>query len=211
MELSRLSPAPARYTGIGLVIAVHVVAITALSVAFIKPAPKPQHPLEFRPVPKAPEPPQQPVDRVKAPQPVITPVPLPPIPIPEAPTITPDPIPHEPNPTAVPVDRTAPTGTATVATPPIAKPQAQPQAAGAVCSVMPRPEVPTVNWAGEAVLQAVATVRGGRVVTSEFRVLQGALDSKSRRALQRSVEAALAGYRCQGDAMFQQDFAFRLD
>ena len=29
--------------------------------------------------------------------------------------------------------------------------------------------------------------------------------------VQRSVDAALAGYQCQGDAMFQQDFAFRID
>jgi len=61
------------------------------------------------------------------------------------------------------------------------------------------------------VLQVIATVRGGRVVGSEFRVTQGALDGKTRRALQRAVESALAGYQCQGDAMFQQDFAFTLD
>jgi hypothetical protein len=49
------------------------------------------------------------------------------------------------------------------------------------------------------------------VVASDFRVMQGALDGKAKRSLQRSVEAALAGYQCQGDATFQQDFAFRLD
>ena len=76
---------------------------------------------------------------------------------------------------------------------------------------MPRPEVPVLNWAGEAVLHVVATVRGGRVVGTEFSVLQGALDGKSKRALQRSVESALGGYQCQGDASFQQDFAFRLE
>jgi hypothetical protein len=42
-------------------------------------------------------------------------------------------------------------------------------------------------------------------------VAQGALDGKTRRSLQRSVDSALAGYQCQGDAMFQQDFAFRID
>ena len=44
-----------------------------------------------------------------------------------------------------------------------------------------------------------------------MRVAQGALDGKTRRSLQRAVETALAGYQCQGDAMFQQDFAFTLD
>ncbi|MEE8614816.1 MAG: hypothetical protein V3T11_06350, partial [Roseateles sp.] len=85
------------------------------------------------------------------------------------------------------------------------------QSPGAVCSVMPRPDVPAVSWSGEAVLNVIATVRGGRVVGTEFRVSQGALDGKSRRALQRAVESALAGYQCQGDATFQQDFAFRLE
>jgi hypothetical protein len=212
MELSRLSPAPARYTGIGIVIAVHVVAITALSLAFIKPAPKHQAPLVFKSVPKAPEPPPQPLEPIKAREPVILPVPLPPIPTPTEPTITPEPTIFDPSAKSGPTtDGPVPTGTATVAPPVIPKTQPQVQRPGAVCSVMPRPEVPTVNWAGEAVLQVVATVRGGRVVGSEFRVTQGALDSKSRRALQRSVEAALAGYQCQGDAMFQQDFAFRLE
>lgn len=84
-------------------------------------------------------------------------------------------------------------------------------APGAVCAVMPRPEVPVVSWSGEAVLQVVATVRGGRVVGTDVRVAQGVMDGKTRRALQRSVESALAGYQCQGDAVFQQDFAFRLD
>jgi hypothetical protein len=104
---------------------------------------------------------------------------------------------------------TASTGAAT-ATPPAKKAEAY-STPGAICSVMPRPEVPAINWSGEAVLQVLATVRGGRVVGSEFRVAQGTLDGKTRRSLQRAVESALAGYQCQGDAVFQQDFAFRLD
>jgi hypothetical protein len=76
---------------------------------------------------------------------------------------------------------------------------------------MPKPDLPALNWSGEAVLNVIATVRGGRVVGTEFRVTQGALDSKTKRSLQRAAESALAGYQCQGDAMFQQDFAFRID
>lgn len=211
MELSRHSPAPARYTGLGLVIAVHVLAITALSVAFVRPTPKPQGPIEVKQVPKLQEPPPQPVDHVKATQPIITTVPIPPIPTPTEPTITPDPLVFDPSAKATPpTDRPIPTGPATVVPPPVL-PKIGIQSPGAVCSVMPRPEVPALNWAGEAVLRVVATVRGGRVVGTEFSVLQGALDGKSKRALQRSVESALGGYQCQGDASFQQDFAFRLE
>ncbi len=212
MELSRLSPAPARYTGIGLVIAVHVVAITALSVAFVKPMPKVPGPIEFRPVPKMPEPPPQPVDHFKAQQPIITTVPVPPLPVPAEPTITPYPVIYDPAARVTPAtDGPVATGMPTVAGPVLAPAQPQVQRPGAVCSTMPRPDLPALNWSGEAVLHALATVRGGRVVASEIRVAQGAVDSKTRRALQHSVEAALAGYQCAGDAMFEQDFAFRLD
>lgn len=212
MELSRLSPAPARYTGIGLVVAVHVVAITALSLAFVKPASKPPGPIEFRQLPRTPEPPPRPIDHFKAPQPVIASLPVPPLPVPADPTITPDPIVYDPTARATPTtDGPVATGTPAGATQAIPKAKPQVQHPGAVCSTMPRPELPALNWSGEAVLHALATVRSGRVVASEVRVAQGVLDAKARRALQRSVESALAGYQCAGDAMFEQDFAFRLD
>jgi hypothetical protein len=54
-------------------------------------------------------------------------------------------------------------------------------------------------------------VRDGRVIGSVFHMIQGGPDAKTRRALQRAVESALAGYQCQGDAVFPQDFAFRID
>ncbi len=212
MELSRLSPAPARYTGIGLVIAVHLIAITALSVAFVKPVPRVPGPIEFRPVPKTPEPPPQPVEHIKARQPIVAPVPVAALPLPDDPTITPDPVIYDPAARATPATAgPVATGGATVAGPALAPAQPQVQRPGAVCATMPRPDLPALNWSGEAVLHALATVRGGRVVASEIRVAQGALDSRTRRALQHSVEAALAGYQCAGNAMFEQDFAFRLD
>lgn len=211
MELSRLSPAPARFTGIGVVIAVHIAAITALSLGFIKPAAKPKEPtVLLPPIPKTPEPPPPQQPPIRAAQPIIPTVPVQPLPAPDEPTITPDPIRFD-GPTTPTTDGPTATGPTTVAPPPASRSQTQVSAPGAVCSLMPRPEVPALNWSGEAVLQVLATVRGGRVVGSEIRVMQGALDGKSRRALQHSVEAALAGYRCHGDAMFQQDFAFRLD
>lgn len=212
MELSRQSPVPARFTGIGIVIAVHVVAIAALSLAFVKPTPKPPGPIEFRRVPEAPPPPQEPPPVVRATRPDLPQVPVPDVPIPDwrvdtAPPITTAPLRND--------GVAPPTGGPTVgtSTPTVAVTQDPPvvRTAGAVCSVMPRPELPMLNWSGEAVLHALATVRDGRVIASEIRVAQGAMDAKSRRALQRSVEAALAGYQCAGNATFQQDFAFSID
>jgi len=212
MDLSRQSPAPTRYVGIGLVVALHLAGIYALSAGLITPLARHQEPTTFKPLPPdTPKPkPLEPI-QLAAPilkTPEVIPVPMPPIEIAptQEPTIATVPLTSESRPTT----STGPTGPVVVAQqPPVTKPAIS--APGAVCSVMPRPEVPTLSWTGEAVLQVIATVRGGRVVGSEFRIAQGALDGKSRRALQRSVESALAGYQCQGDATFQQDFAFRID
>ena len=215
MDLSRpfpnRAPSPARYAGIGLVVALNLAGIYALSVGLIKPPTKVREIIELKRLP--PEPPQTPpvVEPLRPTQPKLqTPQPIP-VPIPDI-TITPT---ETPLITTTPL-RGAPApvissglAKSDVAPPPTAQPQIR--TPGAVCSVMPRPEVPAVNWSGEAVLQVIATVRDGRVVGSDFRVAQGALDGKTRRSLQRSVESALAGYQCQGDATFQQDFAFRLD
>jgi hypothetical protein len=214
MDLSHptyAAPKPKRYVGLGLVVALHVAGICALSAGLVRVPPEPARIIEFKPLPPdvTPEPPKpepRPVERpvFKEVQPI-------PIPMPDDPRIAQDPVV-----TTTPLREGTPTPTSvgTVHADALpAQPAAQPrlQAPGAVCSVMPAPDMPALNWSGEAVLQVVATVRGGRVVGSDFRLTQGAPDSKTRRTLQRAVEAALSGYQCQGDALFQQDFAFRVD
>jgi hypothetical protein len=213
MNLSRHAPAPTRYVGIGLVVALHLAGIYALSAGLIKPPQRVAEPTTFRPLP--PDPPKS----LPEPRPVLADAPkldtprLITVPVPDI--IIADPI-ADPSAQVTTTTHkveapTGPTGPARPETPSLPAVQPRITAPGAVCSVMPRPDVPVVAWSGEAVLNVVATVRGGRVVGSEVRVTQGALDSKTRRSLQRAVETALAGYQCQGDAMFQQDFAFRLD
>jgi hypothetical protein len=180
------APKPKSYVGIGLVVALHLAGIYALSAGLIRPEVKP-------------------IENITLP---VIQVPLPVIDIAQsqdAPLIATVVASTEPKPV---VAHPGATGLGDAARPET-KPQVQ--TPGAVCSVMPKPDVPAVNWSGEAVLQVIATVRAGRVVGSEVRVAQGALDGKTRRSLQRSVDSALAGYQCQGDAMFQQDFAFRID
>ena len=207
------APKPKSYVGIGLVVALHLAGIYALSAGLITPKAKPAEIITLKPLPpevhrEPPPPPPVQVDK-----PVMRDLPVIHVPTPDI-DIAP------PQETPLISTTVAPKNTTPVVTQPghtqpgaqtSAGAQTQVQTPGAVCSTMPRPEVPAVNWSGEAVLQVIATVRGGRVVGSEFRVAQGALDGKTRRSLQRAVESALAGYQCQGDAMFQQDFAFRLD
>lgn len=212
LTFSDRAPQPKSYVGIGFVVALHLAAIYALSAGLMK-TPPPRHestpikplPPEVREIP----PPQEPA---LPPRPIFRDVHIP-IPEPTEPVVAPqDPVirgtvVREPGPiTDGPTAGTVPT-----VVPPTTKPDTSIKAPGAVCSMMPKPEVPVVNWAGEAVLQVIATVRGGRVVGTDFRVAQGALDGKTKRSLQRSVESALAGYQCQGDATFQQEFAFRID
>ncbi|WP_458232874.1 hypothetical protein [Roseateles sp. P5_E8] len=206
------APQPKSYLGISLVVAVHLAAIYAFSAGLIKSPPKPPEIITLKPLaPEIPDvvpPPPVRADRPTLPDPQRVLVPIPDIIITapqEAPLISAGVAPTDPGPVV-----THP-GPPQVVTPSQPGTRLQVQTPGAVCSVMPKPELPALNWSGEAVLQVMATVRGGRVVGSDFRVAQGALDSKTKRSLQRSVESALAGYQCQGDAMFQQDFAFRLD
>jgi hypothetical protein len=212
--LPHRAPQPRSYLGIGLVLALHLAGIYALSAGLLHPEAKLRSNIVLRPLPPE-APPELPrPEPLRADQPQLRDLPViqaqPPVidfVAPQesaAPAAVVAPTEGIPAPArAMPAQGLAPTQ------PAVAGPQVQ--APGAVCSVMPRPEVPAVNWSGEAVLQAIATVRGGRVVGADVRVTQGAPDGKTRRALQRSVESALAGYACQGDAMFQQDFAFRVD
>jgi hypothetical protein len=207
------APKPRNYVGIGFVAAVHLAAIYAFSAGMIHAPVRVKEPTVL--LPPIPDKPKQPEvlrdPAFKPDKPTFAPVPVPEVPTPptwqDAPTITPSPVSD-----AAPVTAVGPTTAAgPTAVPGPAQTAPSIQTPGAVCSVMPKPEMPAVNWAGEAVLQVMATVRGGRVVGTDFRVVQGVLDGKTKRSLQRSVESALAGYQCQGDAMFQQDFAFRLD
>ncbi|MFN3305129.1 MAG: hypothetical protein ACK44A_15640 [Roseateles sp.] len=213
MNLSRPAPAPHRYVGIGLVVALHLAGIYALSTGLIHPPARPPALTAVRPLPPDVQPPP-PTEPLRAPDPRFKDMPpLMPIPQPAVDVvIAADPVIS----TAAPADAgvQAPgSGPARAEPAAPAQPAATPQvqSPGAVCATMPRPEVPVVNWTGEAVLRVIATVRNGRVVGSEFRLAQGSPDARTRRALQRAVDVALAGYQCQGDAMFQQDFAFRID
>ncbi|HEY1399624.1 hypothetical protein [Roseateles sp.] len=83
---------------------------------------------------------------------------------------------------------------------------------GAICTQMAAPEMPAVNWSGEALFRAVADVQGGRVVAVQLQALGGAMDARTRRAFSNAIEGTLKSrYVCPGEHRFQQDFAFRMD
>jgi hypothetical protein len=188
------------------------VAIWTLSVAFVRtPAPPKERTVLLPPIPdvlrREPPPPQQPLNKPRLDDVLVDRIPVP----------NDDYLPRQTAAEPARMDDGAPTGIALIGggtAEPLVPPQPERKAAtvaGPVCVEMPRPEAPAVNWAGNAVLQAVATVQGGRMVGTEIRVVQGSMDARTRRALTHAVEAALAGYRCPGDQRFQQEFSFRIE
>jgi protein TonB len=81
-----------------------------------------------------------------------------------------------------------------------------------VCTKMGTPEAPAVNWSGEALYKAVATVKAGRVASVEITALRGGVDRKAQRQLIQAIEATLRDtYECPGDHVFEQEFQFKID
>ncbi|MDR7335540.1 hypothetical protein [Roseateles asaccharophilus] len=79
---------------------------------------------------------------------------------------------------------------------------------GMVCRVMPRPQLPVVQWKGQAIYKAVATVREGRIVGAEYTILSAGVDRTVHRAFIESMERAFQAYDCPGNHVFEQEFMF---
>lgn len=204
-----------RATGLGLVIGIHVLAVIGISAAYIRPVPTERHVTQLRP--------NVPIEQQREPEPTVQfrPFKLPdvrtnPLDIPQVPDSTPATnrlTPTTPTEATDSVGREGQDWGGGTAVQPTSKPEpvTQIRNPGAICLSMPKPEVPVLAWSGDALVHAVATVHGGRVVGTELSIAGAALDARSKRALKQAVESALAGYHCPGDHQFQQDFSFRLD
>jgi protein TonB len=97
------------------------------------------------------------------------------------------------------------------AAPPAPKPTGKVTAA-MVCTKMGKPDSPSVNWSGEALYKAVATVKSGRVSSVEITSLRGGVDRKAQRAMIQAIESTLRdSYECPGDHVFEQEFQFKID
>lgn len=209
-----------RTTGLALVALVHLAIVAGLVQGMKRPPPDPpKPPVELRVLPPDTTPPvPPPVLQPQPPQPAqLTPL-L--VPVPEVPVVSPVPpvIVAQPA-TAAPVEAStatasalagvpsgAPAGSGTAASNEVTHP-------GAACTAMPAPELPAVNWAGEATFRVLAEVQSGRVSSLQFLSARGAgLDARTRRALQGAIDATLRqGYVCPGHHRFEQEFHFRID
>lgn len=226
MSLNRLTPraasrgrlpAPnARTTGLLLVGLVHVLMVGALVKGFQRHASEAPPPIQVRAIPEPPIQPPEPLTRdlidpppQHLPKTVEVPIPLVDI-QPQTPPVIRTEAATEPA-TDRPFQVTADKGSEPVVgtKPPAREAVTSP---GLVCTAMAAPDLPAVNWSGEALFRAVADVQGGRVVAVQIQALGGTMDLRTRRQLSNAIEGTLKSrYICPGDHRFQQDFAFKVD
>jgi len=82
---------------------------------------------------------------------------------------------------------------------------------GPWCLEMPKPNLELIHgWRGHAVLQAIVDTRAGVVEAVDFDLLTPGANHFIVQDLKEEVIKALAGYRCEGDYVFVQQFAFQV-
>ncbi|MBV8037004.1 hypothetical protein [Roseateles sp.] len=214
MNFAQEKQGASRYTGFGVVVLIHVVAIYALASGLARDiVKKVTGPIDVKVIEekvKPPPPPEKvvpPPPDLKAPPPPFVPPPEFQVtaPAPPAPAIQSTQV----APPAVAEIRPAP---APVAAAPAPAPRPAKITAGMVCTKMGKPEVPSVNWSGEALYKAVATVKAGRVTAVEITPLRGGVDRKAQRAMQQAITQTLQDtYECPGDHVFEQEFQFKIE
>jgi len=214
MNFAQEKQGASRFTGFGIVVLIHVVAIYALASGLAKDlVKKVTGPIDVKVIEekvKPPPPPEKvvpPPPDLKAPPPPFVPPPEFQVtaPAPPAPAIQSTQV----APPAVTEIRPAP---APVAAAPAPAPRPAKITAGMVCTKMGKPDMPSVNWSGEALYKAVATVKAGRVTAVEITSLRGGVDRKAQRALVQAIEATLREtYECPGDHVFEQEFQFKIE
>lgn len=215
MNFAQEKNGASRFTGIGLVILIHIVIVYAIASGLARKAVEAiKGPIETKVIEEKVKPPPPP-DKVIPPPPDLKAPPPPYVPPPEF-TVT---APAPPAVMAAPTTSVPPTTTTVAATPAPAPPAPAPVAAkptkitaGMVCTKMGKPEMPSVSWSGEALYKVVATVKSGRVASIEVTSLRSGVDRKAQRALIGAIETTLKeSYECPGDHVFEQEFQFKLE
>jgi protein TonB len=214
MHFGTASQPSSRLASVGLVIGLHVLMVYGLSSSLVrdalqKPSVTPQLAVLKDPTP----PPVQPLP-VQQSQPLATPVTAV-VRVPDVPTFDTMPLMAVPTqPSFSQSHEAAPSGSTATPEPtaPIHTSRPAVQAAGMLCAVMPRPELPPQALEGQAELRVLGTVRGGRVTGVEIQALRAFSDRRAQRALLASVEHTMrSGYQCASDGVFVQEFVFRVD
>ncbi len=214
MNFAQEKQGASRFAGIGAVVLIHVILIWAIASGLArKVAEKIVGPIDVKVIEEKVKPPPPP-EKIVPPPPDLKAPPPPYVPPPEFQVTAPAP----PAP-AIQSTQVQPPATSEIRPAPPPAPVAPPAAprptkitAGMVCTKMGKPEMPSVNWSGEALYKAVATVKAGRVSSVEITSLRGGVDRKAQRALIQAIESTLRDtYECPGDHVFEQEFVFKLE
>ena len=216
MNFAQDKQGSSRFTGIGIVVMIHVLIAWALASGLARKAIEAvKGPIETKVIEEKVKPPPEP-EKIVPPPPDLKAPPPPFIPPPEFQVTAPTP----PAP-AIQSTQVAPPAAAPVRPAPAPAPAAAPapapvrtgpKTAGMVCTKMGKPEVPSVNWSGEALYKVTATVKSGRVASIEVQSLRPGVDRKAQRAIIAAIEEALREtYECPGDHVFEQEFQFRIE
>jgi protein TonB len=196
------------FTGLALVVVCHVVVIYALTLALSKKdVDVIRQPIEARIIAttQAPSPPRQllrpalsfetpPAPYIAPPEVVLSPpkpAPAPKVVAPATPTESPKPATRHVAPRL-----------------PLAPPANKPVVSlGQICTVMVKPIMPrrAVLAGTGGTVKARATIRGGKVI--EVQILR----SRPRGVFDSAVRSAMMQYKCVGDHIVEQEFAFKLD
>ena len=213
MNFAQEKQGASRFTGIGIVALIHVVAIYALASGLAKDlVKKVTGPIDVKVIEEKVKPPPPP-EKVVPPPPDLKAPPPPFVPPPEFQVTAPAP----PAP-AIQSTQVAPPAVAEIRPQPAPAPAAAPVAkptkvtAAMVCTKRGTPEMPSLNWSGEALFKVIATVKAGRVTGVEITSLRGGVDRKAQRAMVQAIEATLRDtYECPGDHIFEQEFQFKIE
>lgn len=208
MNFAQEKQGASRYTGIGIVALIHVVAIWGLASGLAKDIVKKViEPIDVKVIEEQVKPPPPP-EKVVPPPPDLKAPPPPFVPPPEFQVTAPAP-PAPPiisTQVAPPVTEFKPAPAPTTApAPPAAR--TGPVKVGVACSKTVVPEI-SVEVDSPVILKATATVRGGRLVDIKVQKISGGSpDRKALRSMQSSIEAAMSSYQCQGtDIQVEQEF-----
>lgn len=214
MNFAQEKQGASRFTGIGVVVLIHVLIIWALAAGLHREiAKKLAGPIDVKVIEEKVKPPPPP-EKILPPPPDLKAPPPPYVPPPEFQVTAPAPPapPIQSTQVAPPQSdiRPAPPPAPAPAPAPVAKPSKI--TAAMVCTKMGKPEAPSVNWSGEALYKAVATVKAGRVASVEITPLRGGVDRKAQRALINAITSTLTEtYECPGDHVFEQEFQFKIE
>jgi len=213
MNFAQEKQGASRFTGFGIVVLIHVVAIWALASGLARDlVKKVTGPIDVKVIEEKVKPPPPP-EKVVPPPPDLKAPPPPFVPPPEFQVTAPAP----PAPAIVSTQVQPPAQEFKPAPPPVVQapapaPRPAKITAGMVCTKMGKPDMPSVNWSGEALYKAVATVKAGRVASVEITSLRGGVDRKAQRALIQAIEQTLRDtYECPGDHVFEQEFQFKIE